>query len=82
MTINKQRENSGILFRNDFKESNNHPDYAGEINVGGVEHFINGWIKVGKTGNKFLSLSIRPKDVGEVKQSAPRKPFHSDEIGF
>jgi hypothetical protein len=77
MTINKQRENSGILFKNDRKESNNHPDYAGELNVGGVEHFINGWIKQGAKG-KFLSLSVRPKNVDESKAADRGRTFHDD----
>jgi hypothetical protein len=81
MTINKQRENCGILFRNDRKESTNHPDYAGSLNVGGVDYFMNGWVKQGQKG-KFLSLSVRPKDIGETKQAVPRsRDFHDDPLG-
>jgi hypothetical protein len=61
----KQRENSGILFKNDRKETEQHPDYTGTINVGGVEFFINGWIKQGPKA-KFMSLAIKPKNAEHV----------------
>lgn len=60
MQTKQQRPNSGILFKNDRKDSDNHPDYTGSINVGGTEFFINGWIKQGAKA-KFMSLSIKPK---------------------
>jgi len=56
-----QRNNSGILFRNDRRESDSHPDYKGSIRVDGVDYWVSGWIKTGDRG-KFMSLSVRPKD--------------------
>lgn len=53
--------NRGVLFKNDRKESANHPDYKGQIDVDGVEFWLSAWIKEGKNG-KFMSLSIKPKD--------------------
>jgi len=62
--------NSGALFKNKKKESDNHPDYQGSINVDGVEYWLSAWIKTMKsdTTQKFMSLSIKPK---EQKQAAP-----------
>ena len=60
MSDYKQRENSGILFKNDRKKTDSQPDYVGTIDVGGVEYFINGWIKQGAKA-KFMSLSVKPK---------------------
>src|SRR3974390_1606812 len=34
----KQRENSGALFKNDRRQSENSPDYQGTINIGGAEY--------------------------------------------
>jgi uncharacterized protein (DUF736 family) len=58
--------NRGVLFSNaDKKTSEKHPDYKGNINVGGVEFDIAGWIKTAKeSGKKFMSLSIQPKREG------------------
>ena len=54
------KPNTGALFKNDRKDSDEHPDYRGDLDVDGVAHWINAWLKEGKRG-KFLSLSIIPK---------------------
>ena len=43
----------GVLFRNDRKEKETHPDYKGSCEVDGVEMWISAWIKDGKNG-KFM----------------------------
>ena len=58
----------GVLFKNDRKESEKHPDYKGSINVGGQEFWLAAWIREGQKG-KFMSLSIEAKD----EQKAPAK---------
>ncbi len=75
MSINKQRENSGILFKNDRKETENHPDYVGTLNVGGTEFYISGWIKQGAKA-KFVSLSVKPKN------AEPQRAEMDDAIPF
>ena len=32
--------NRGVLFKNDRKESDSHPDYKGQINVDGTEFWL------------------------------------------
>lgn len=52
--------NRGILFKNDRKRSDKHPDYRGSLNVGGVDHWLSAWRKETRNG-PALSLSIEPK---------------------
>jgi hypothetical protein len=57
----EQRDNSGVLFKNDRKEKDTHADYNGTIMVDGREYYLNAWIKDGARG-KFMSLSVKPKE--------------------
>ena len=55
--------NRGVLFKNDRKvEGDKKPEYTGSLNVDGVEFFLDAWLKVGKSGAKFMSVSVKRKD--------------------
>lgn len=65
--------NRGVLFENDRKETDNHPDLTGKLNVNGVEHYISAWWKDGRNGGQFLSISLgRPVD--QQQQERPQPP--------
>ena len=70
----EMKEGSGSLFKNDRKEKDTHPDYAGSIMINGKEHWLSGWIKEGKKG-KFFSLSI-----GKPKEQSNFTPKGNDEM--
>jgi hypothetical protein len=82
-SMNPQRDNSGILFKNDRKAIDTQPDYTGNATVGGVEFRLSAWVKQGAKG-KFMSLSLTPKDAAKPAAKATAKsdaPF-DDAIGF
>lgn len=78
--------NRGVLFKNQRKQSDRHPDYTGSINVDGVEHFLDAWIKKSGKGETFMSLSVKRKDKqGSSQQSRPAPSQDApldDEIPF
>ena len=68
--------NRGVLFKNDRKtEGDKKPEYTGSLNVDGVEFFLDAWLKVGKSGAKFMSVSVKRKDKQTTAApAAPRAP--------
>lgn len=64
----------GALFKNDQKASDKHPDYKGQANVDGVDCWVDAWIKTAESGRKYMSLSIKPKDLRQAAPAAKPAP--------
>lgn len=63
----EQRDNSGILFKNENREKETHANARGKAMIGGVMYYVDAWTKEGAKG-KFQSLSFKPI---EAQQAAP-----------
>ena len=61
-----KKDNSGVLFKNDKKETDKHPHYKGNITVEGKDYWLSAWIKDGKSG-KFMGLAVSPKELAPKK---------------
>lgn len=77
---NRQR---GVLFKNNKKSKDTHPDYQGNVNIDGVEYDLAGWKKEPKNGgDTFLSLKVSvreengaPKRSGGFRQQKEEDAF-------
>jgi hypothetical protein len=83
MTVQKYDDtNRGALFNaQKDKDKDTDRDYSGSLNVGGVDYWISGWVKVSSIGTKFLSLSVKPK-VETKAEAEAKKPAINDQIPF
>lgn len=74
--------NRGTLYKNRKKENDRHPDYTGQLNVNGQELWLSGWLKESKAGEKFFSLSVRPKEERQSNQPTRKAKDDFDDVPF
>ena len=78
----EQKDNSGVLFKNDRKDTDSHPGYTGNAMIDGREYWISGWVKTGKNG-KFFSFAFKPKDGGNKSRLIdPLQNHLNDSVPF
>jgi hypothetical protein len=77
----EKRDNSGVLFKNDKKESEKHPDYKGNLTVDGKDYWLSAWIKEGK-GGKFMGLALSPKDEAPLRAPPAKAKFVDEDMPF
>jgi hypothetical protein len=69
----------GVLFKNEDKKSDKHPDYKGNCEIQGVEYWLSAWIKTAESGRKYMSLSFEGKQKQDgqkpKKQEKPATGF-------
>lgn len=75
----------GVLFKNDKKATDKHPDYKGSCEIEGQEYWLSAWVRESKSGSKFLSLSFTVKEAQQATYTAPevsRGSLDDDSIPF
>ena len=86
----QHKPNSGTLFKNDYKQAENHPDYKGSFyDQHGAKWDLAAWIKEGQKG-KFMSLKVSEPYVKDQKTTQSQGGGHQgsghpaldDEIPF
>ena len=78
------KTNTGVLFINKDRKSDKSPNFSGRINVNGTDYELVGWTKVGKSGDKYISLAVdeprqRKEDPKPVVTPEP-EPVSVEEI--
>lgn len=74
MEAKKQFDNSGAIFKNDNKKSDNHPDYKGKVIVNGKEMEVALWLKESSKGTKYFSCSFSEPYVKNEPQINNNEP--------
>jgi len=68
------KENQVMIFKNDKKNGDSHPDYKGQINVKGETLDIALWEKEGRNGKFFSGKISEPYKKSEPPQGDFSKP--------
>lgn len=88
----EQKPNSGAMFRNEKKNTPNHPDMRGEIHLDRaflynlmdknsnplIKVSISGWSKESAAGKQYLSLSVSEP----WEPDAPKQAVADDELPY
>jgi hypothetical protein len=84
MSKYEQKDNTFSAFKNQRKETDNHPELTGTLIVGGKHHWMNVWLKKDKNGNLYISGSVKEKEAeyAKAKEAVQNTPDPSDEIPF
>ena len=77
----KRKINTGALFKNGRKESPEHPDHQGSLNVEGVEYWLSAWEKTSRSGEPYLSIAMRLRADPEGS-APPNQPLRDDKVPF
>ena len=67
------KDNTFVLFKNDKKESDKHPDLKGQGVVNGKEYWVAGWKNVSQEGVGYIKVSLDLKD--SIKEPNAKKTF-------
>jgi len=88
----EQNDNTLVLFANEYKTTERHPDYKGKAVIDGKNYKCAGWKQTGRnTGKAYLSVKFTPDEDSAFAAAAPavapppprRKPNRDDdEIPF
>lgn len=86
----EQKDNTGVLFKNETKTKDTQPDYTGVCVVDGKEKRLACWIKTSSTGKKYMSVAFSESkkqekqkvDVFPDKDVEPYDDFGDDEVPF
>lgn len=75
--------NTGILARNERKETDKHPDFTGSLNVDGVDYWLSAWVNEGKPGGKmegkkYFSIKVNRKDAPRSAAKPATRTYKDD----
>ena len=78
------KQNTGVIFKNNYKKTDSQPDYKGKALIDGVEKEIALWLNESKSGVKYFSAAFSKPYQAEVEAGGdePIKKTSSDDLPF
>ena len=80
----EQKNNTGAIFKNNYKKTDAQPDYKGKAVIDGVEKEVALWLNESKNGVKYFSAAFSKPYQAEVEAGGdePTKQTTSDDLPF
>jgi len=81
----EQKNNKGAIFKNDYKKTEQHPDYKGKAMIDGKAKDVAVWLNESKNGKKYFSIKFSEpyKEAEAPKQDMPQDlPKQLDDLPF
>lgn len=69
----EQKDNSGAIFKNDYKKTEQQPDYKGKAMVNGQMKDMAMWLNESKSGVKYFSVKFSEPYEAEAQAEAPKQ---------
>ena len=84
-TMETKDLNKGVLFKNNNKKTDNHPDYTGKIVLSNnKQYYLNAWVNKSKSGTSYMSVTIgnETTKTETVQPKIEPKKVEIDEMPF
>ena len=79
----EQKDNSGAIFKNDYKKTEQQPDYKGKAMIDGKKKELAVWLNESKEGKKYFSVKFSEPYQAEVEAGHGHKPKEEkDDLPF
>ena len=69
----EQKDNTGAIFKNDYKKTEQHPDYKGKAMVDGKAKDVAVWLNESKNGKQYFSLKFSEPYQAEAEAEYPKQ---------
>lgn len=67
----ENKDLTGALFKNEYKQKPNQPDLTGTCRIGGVDYKIAAWTKTTQSGKRMISMAYTEMDEQNPPMGGP-----------
>ena len=72
----EQKNNTGAIFKNDYKKTEQHPDYKGKAMIDGKAKDVAVWLNESQNGKQYFSIKFSEPYKAEAE--APKQNMPQD----